>query len=328
MLSDFHRCIIAASVGNAIEFYDFSLYGALADVLGDLFFPPSNKIGALLQSLSVFGAAFVFRPVGGIIIGKIGDLYGRKRALEISILLMLVPSFLMGCLPIYAVMKGGATFFVILVRLLQGMAAGGEFSSSLVFAVEETKQKDSCYWAAYVNSGANVGSLMGVGIVALLRNSLSKDDLYDWGWRIPFLLTPFFGGVGYWTRRGLKDSSHHAVPFEDSESPSFHGNSTASRAIAWEVVRAHWDKVILLIFVLTAWGPMFYFTFVWIPVYLADILPQLQSGHALEGVDPWTLNFVMLALHTALMPLCGWLVDHWGTQLHDPMLGCRWARLN
>lgn len=163
-------------MGNALEFYDFSLYGALADVLGDLFFPSSNKIGALLKSLSVFGAAFICRPIGGVFIGKLGDIYGRKKALELSILLMLVPSFFMGCMRTYSSMGGAATFFVIFIRLLQGIAAGGEFSSSLVFAVEESKGIDSCYWTAYVNSGANVGSLMGMGLVATIRNASTCYD--------------------------------------------------------------------------------------------------------------------------------------------------------
>lgn len=315
-LSIFHQCIIAASVGNAIEFYDFSLYGALADVLGDLFFPPTSKVGSLLQSLSVFGAAFICRPIGGIIIGKIGDLYGRKVALEVSVLLMLIPSFIMGCLPTYDSISGGATFLVILIRMLQGIAAGGEFSSSLVFAVEETKHVDSCYWAAYVNSGANVGSLLGVGVVALIRNNQSKEDLYQWGWRIPFLLTPILGGVGYWIRRGLRDthSTQTNVAVTDT---------LPTRSIVWNVLENYWEKILLLIFVLTAWGPLFYCIFVWIPVYLADILPQLRSGAPLDGMDPWTLNFFMLMLHTVLMPLCGWMVDNLGLHFRDSMLGCR-----
>ena len=328
MLSIFHQCIIAASVGNAIEFYDFSLYGALADVLGDLFFPPSTKIGTLLQSLSVFGAAFICRPIGGIIIGKIGDLYGRKVALEISVLLMLIPSFFMGCLPTYESINGGATFLVILIRMLQGMAAGGEFSSSLVFAVEETKHVDSCYWAAYVNSGANVGSLLGVGIVALIRNSQSKEDLYRWGWRIPFLLTPILGGLGFWIRRGLRDShnvpadGHRPVAVADTI-PAQAPISISTWSIVWNVLENYWEKILLLIFVLTAWGPLFYFIFVWIPVYLAEILPQLQAGTPSAGMDPWTINFVMLALHTVLMPICGWAVDILGLHYRDSMLGCR-----
>lgn len=323
MLSIFHRCIIAASIGNAIEFYDFSLYGALADVLGDLFFPPSNKVGSLLQSLSVFGAAFICRPIGGVIIGKIGDLYGRKVALEISILLMLIPSFIMGCLPTYDSINGGATFLVILIRMLQGIAAGGEFSSSLVFAVEETKHVNSCYWAAYVNSGANVGSLLGVGIVALIRNNQNKENLYQWGWRIPFLLTPILGGLGYWIRRGLRDTHSVQTSGPSNAVTDKLQTSISTMSIVWNVLENYWERILLLIFVLTAWGPLFYFIFVWIPVYLADILPQLDSGAPLAGIDPWTLNFFMLMLHTVLMPVCGWMVDSLGLHFRDSMLGCR-----
>ena len=307
-MNEFQRKILGAMAGNAIEFYDFSLFGALADVIGDLFFPSTDKTFQLLESLTVFGAAFVCRPLGGMLIGKLGDVYGRKKALEISILIMLIPTFLMGCLPTYNDINGASTVLVIIIRLVQGVAAGGEFSSSLVYAVESTNGKDCAFWSAFVNAGANVGSLAGVGIVALIRNTLSRQELLSWGWRIPFLLTPIFGILGLWLRYSLKEN-------EDSMNIS----KSPDRRVFVELFFNHWREMAMLVFLLTCWGPIFYVCFVWIPVYLADII---SSSHI---VDPWTLNFCMLVLHTILMPVFGIGVDSLGRHLNNKMLAYKYS---
>lgn len=265
-MNEFQRKILGASVGNAIEFYDFSLFGALAEVIGSLFFPTSNKIVQLLASLTVFGAAFIMRPLGGLIVGKIGDTYGRKRALEISIAMMLVPSFLMGCLPTYKDIQIWATIMVVLLRLVQGMAAGGEFSSSLVYAVESTNGRNSAYWAAVVNAGANIGSLLGDGLVAIIRNNLTDTQLHQWGWRIPFLLTPVFGSIGLWLRRHIKDNHNHAAGHTDESC------MRPDRKVYVEVLTYYWREILMLVLLLTSWGPIFYVCFVWIPVYLSEII--------------------------------------------------------
>lgn len=305
-VNTFHRKILGAMVGNAIEFYDFSLFGALADVIGDLFFPTSSPTIQLLQSLSVFGAAFICRPVGGLLAGRIGDLYGRKQALEFSILLMLVPSFFMGCLLTYQDIQWGSTFLVILIRLSQGVAAGGEFSTSLVFAVEATAGKDSAFWTACVSSGASIGSLTGISIVAIIRRSLTPAALRAWGWRIPFLLTPLFGLIGLHLRRSLKDN----------EEVMAHKND--DRKVFRDVFKFCWREMVMQVFLLASWGPMYYLCFVWISYYLANIV-TMTAG------DPWTLNCCMLFFHITLMPIFGIIVDHFGLRLGNKMLAYKYA---
>ena len=123
---DFYKKFTAMAIGNILEFFDFASFGAFADIIGEQFFPEGNPTIQLLESLCVFGAAFVMRPIGGAVIGWVGDTWGRKRALEISIGLMLFPSLLMGCLPNFAMIGYTATFFLVILRLLQGLACGGE----------------------------------------------------------------------------------------------------------------------------------------------------------------------------------------------------------
>jgi len=147
----------------------------MADVLGDVFFPDGDSDSQrLVESLSVFGAAFLMRPLGGIFVGYIGDRVGRKRALEISILLMLLPSFLLGCLPSYASIGWSATVLMILLRMIQGLAVGGELVSAYVFCVESAPVGSKTFWGAITLDAANLGSLIGMGVAGLVRATTSR----------------------------------------------------------------------------------------------------------------------------------------------------------
>jgi MHS family proline/betaine transporter-like MFS transporter len=142
----FRKKFLAMAVGNAMEWYDFAIFGALADVIGEELFPEDTEQKALLKGLAVFGAAFLMRPLGGAFMGWIGDTMGTKRALEISIALMLLPSFMIGCIPDYA--TGGITscMFLILLRLLQGLAVGGELVGAFIYTIEATGGKARGFW--------------------------------------------------------------------------------------------------------------------------------------------------------------------------------------
>lgn len=134
---------LAIWIGNIIEFYDFSIYASLADVIGDNFFPSSSESMKLIQSFAVFGSAMLCRPIGGLLLGTIGDLSGRKRALEVSILLMMVPSFLIGMLPTYYMIGYLATAILVVMRLLQGVAVGGEIIGAFIITVESSNHNKS-----------------------------------------------------------------------------------------------------------------------------------------------------------------------------------------
>jgi MFS family permease len=204
----------AMSIGNTMEWFDFASVGAFADVFGELFFPGDDPGLQLLKSLSVFGAAFVARPFGGVVIGWIGDTFGRKRALEISILLMLLPSFLIGCLPTYGQVGKTATMLLVFLRLCQGLAVGGELVGAFIYTIESTKGVNRGFWGGAVKASGNLGTAMGMGLAAILRTCLSKEQLYSFGWRIPFLLGIVFGTVGLRLRASLTESQPDACEWE------------------------------------------------------------------------------------------------------------------
>jgi len=178
---------IAGVAGNVLEWYDFAIFGFLSDVIGQVFFPP-NQSGnrATIESFAVFGGAFVMRPLGGLIMGYIGDVYGRKHALVLSIFLMAIPTFAMGCLPSYARVGYASTISLIVVRLLQGLSVGGQLMSSLVFTLENHPTSKWGLYGSFVMAAANCGTLLGSIAGFILRASLTQDQLVQWGWRVRF----------------------------------------------------------------------------------------------------------------------------------------------
>lgn len=182
-----YKTSIAGVAGNVLEWYDFAIFGYFSDIIGDNFFTPNQEgNAALIESYAVFGLAFLVRPIGGAIIGKFGDIYGRKRALEISILLMSFPTFALGCLPTYSQVGWLSTVLLILMRVLQGFSVGGQFMSSTVFTLERADSKEWGFWGSTVYAAASVGVSLGSLFAFLLRENLSENDLIEWGWRIPF----------------------------------------------------------------------------------------------------------------------------------------------
>jgi len=257
--------LLASFAGNFMEFYDFSLYGGVADVLGDRFFPGGDN-QQLLLSYAVFGAAFLCRPLGGLLLGKLGDTYGRKRALELSIWMMAIPSLLIGCLPTYGDINLGATALLISLRLIQGLSSGGELPGVFTHLLESSYKSKICNSVGFAISGAHMGACMGLAVVVLIRFLLTDDQMNDFGWRIPFLTNIVVGVVAIYLRRKLLDASVYvAYSVQVAE-----GSMTAPTIS--EVWSRHWRAILMLIVAAGAWGPCFYVTFIWMPTYEKDIL--------------------------------------------------------
>ena len=182
------RKVIAAGVtGNVLEWYDFAVYGFFAPIIGRLFFPSDDPTVSLIASFGAFAAGFLMRPIGGIIFGFIGDKIGRKRALVLSVLLMAIPSGMIGILPDHATIGVSAAVLMVLMRMLQGMAVGGDYTSSIVSLAEQAPSKRRGFFTSWTLVGAVGGILLGSGVGALLSNLLSAEAVADWGWRIAFL---------------------------------------------------------------------------------------------------------------------------------------------
>ena len=189
-----------------MEWYDFAVFGFFGDIIGNVFFPPQEGHAAMVESFAVFGGAFLMRPVGGVILGYIGDKYGRKKALELSIFLMAFPTFTMGCLPGYASVGWVAILLLAVTRMLQGMSVGGQLMSSAVFTVEGAPRDQWGKAGSFVMASANFGTLMGGVVAYALRESLTEEQLESWGWRIPFWSGIIVAGFGIYIKYYIGES--------------------------------------------------------------------------------------------------------------------------
>lgn len=200
------RVIIAGVVGNVLEWYDFALYGVMAPFIATHFFPATDALAALISSYAVFALGFLARPLGGIVFGEIGDRLGRREMLTLSVAFMALPTALMGLLPTYESVGVLAPILLTLLRLVQGLSTGGEFSGSIVFLVEQAPEKQRGLYGSLANFGAMIGGLLGAGVGWLLVETLPPDAMAQWGWRLAFLTGLVVGAAGLWMRVGVPDS--------------------------------------------------------------------------------------------------------------------------
>ena len=291
--------LVAGVFGNVLEWYDFAAFGFLAPVISDQFFPADDTIAGLIKVYGVFAAGYLMRPLGGMIFGHIGDRRGRKRALELSILLMALPTFLVGCLPTHAHIGAAAAGLLIALRLVQGVSIGGELIGSISYIVEIAPPEKRGFHGSWTLFTATAGILLGSLTVTLLRAVLEDESMALWGWRLPFLLGVAIAAVGIWLRVGLDESK----VFEESSALDRSSRSPVVRALS-EAGR----PIAQLCGLLSLFGSGFYMVFVWMPTYLADIL-QPPVPHA------YRINSLSMVLLLALIPVAGALSDRVGRRV-------------
>lgn len=193
----------AAFIGTALEFYDFALFGLLAPVLSTLFFPKEDPVAALIASYSIFAAGFLIRPLGGVVFGYVGDTFGRKKAMVISIIAMMIPTSLIGFLPTYNQIGLFAPIILALCRLLQGLCAGGEFSGAAIFVIEHAKENRKYFSGSLVTASSVVGMLAASSMASLC----ALEAMPTWGWRVPFLLSIPIGLLGFYIRKNTEETA-------------------------------------------------------------------------------------------------------------------------
>jgi len=284
------RGILAGVVGNMLEWYDFALFGFFAAQIGHHFFPSGNSTASLLAAFGTFAAGFLMRPVGGALFGWIGDRFGRKQALIGSVLAMALPSFLIGILPDAQHIGLAAPILLVLLRMLQGVAVGGEYMASAVFLVEGAQPGHRGWMGSWGPFGASAGTLLGSAAGAIVNAALPPNAVLAWGWRIPFIL-----GIGV-ALGGLAIRRHYVerVP-QQAESDSPLG----------EAFRAHWRTMLHLVGLTAAISIGFYTTF----VYSATWLQQVAGVPASRALE---LNTVAMGLLLVIIPLAGSLSDRVG----------------
>lgn len=213
------RQILAAVIGNALEWYDFVVYGFLTVIISRLFFPSDSEYASLLMAMATFGVGFFMRPVGGILIGLYADRKGRKAALQLIILLMTISIAMIAFAPTYAAIGAAAPALIVLARLLQGMATGGEFASATSFLVESAPPDRRGFYGSLQMVGQSVAALAGATAGMLITQGLTPEQIDSWGWRVPFMFGLLIGPVGLWIRRHLNETEAFVEASQSVEEP-------------------------------------------------------------------------------------------------------------
>ncbi|MCX4143037.1 MULTISPECIES: MFS transporter [Paraburkholderia] len=288
------RAVVAAVIGNALEWYDFTVFGFLTVVIAQLFFPAGNDYSSMLLTTATFGVAFVMRPIGGIVLGLYADRAGRKAALSLVIALMTLGILLLAIAPPYSAIGIGAPLMIVLGRLLQGFSAGGEFGSSTALLIEAAPFSKRGFYGSWQMASQAAALLLGAVVGALITHGLSPEALKSWGWRVPFILGLIIGPIGFYIRRHLSDSEAFLL-----------AQKTARRATLGEVFRSHSRDVLCGLGAVIALTVTIYVLISYLPTFAVKQLklPYAQSFNAV---------IVGNLLLTVLSPLTGAWSDRIG----------------
>ena len=198
--------IAASAVGTMIEWYDFYIFGSLATVISPLFYPQGNNTLALIAYLSTFAVGFVVRPFGALFFGRIGDLVGRKYAFLVTLLIMGGATALIGFLPTYASIGLAAPIILLLIRILQGLALGGEYGGAAVYVAEHVPDEKRGFYTSFIQITATLGLFMSLAVILFVQTAMSREAFTSWGWRIPFLISIFLVAISLYIRLRMKES--------------------------------------------------------------------------------------------------------------------------
>jgi MFS transporter, MHS family, proline/betaine transporter len=285
------RGLAAGAVGNILEWYDFAAYGYFAAVFAKNFFPTGDRFSSILSAYGVFAVAFMMRPLGSILFGHIGDRFGRRRALIISAAAMAVSTFTIGLLPTYSSVGIVAPILLILLRMIQGLSVGGEYTTSIIFLVEHSPPHRRGFIGSWASFSATAGILLGSAVGVAVSSMLDPAELDAWGWRVPFLPGILLGAVAYYMRSQLIS--------EDFSQQRF------GQLPLVEAFKTSWREIIRGTAIVSTLGVGFYLVFVYLATYLQRV-DNITASRALA------INTVSMIVMAALTPISGALSDRLG----------------
>ncbi|MSS75764.1 MAG: MFS transporter [Methyloglobulus sp.] len=293
-MSQVKKVIASTMIGNGLEWYDYALYGTFTALISKHFFPPGDDAVALIATFGIFAVGFLMRPLGAMFFGYIGDKYGRKNALALSILLMAFPTACIGLLPTYQEIGLWAPVLLTLIRLVQGVAIGGEFGGSIVYLVEHASTKNKNQMGNFSILSMLIGLLSGAMIAAALAHFMPAEAFDSYGWRIPFIMGFFIGIVGLYIRTKLDESP---VFMEAKEA-----GHTSDAPIKEALQKSH-KEILLGIGVYLAVTIPFYIQTVFMPSFLVKFLKFSAS-------DSLLIFSLSLLTMMVVAPISAWLSDN------------------
>ncbi|AMP03496.1 MFS transporter [Collimonas pratensis] len=290
------KAALAALVGTAIEYYEFGVYGYMAATIGPLFFPSGDATASLLAILAVFGSAFLMRPIGGIVLGRLGDRIGRRGVLLVTVIGMGVATAAVGLLPVAATVGAVAPVLLVIIRLMQGFFAGGEVTGAAAYVAESAPSRKRGFYGAFTPVGVAVGGALAAATCGITSSLLSAEQMQQWGWRIPFLLAIPMVLVSTVVRRRVEESR----AFQE-----FQAHNEPTKAPLREVLTQHRPRVMKVIALAFGQNVGYWVGLVFMNIYLTTYLKYDKT------IVYWIMAMVSLAM-AFLMPFWGALSDRWG----------------
>lgn len=299
---DMHKkSVRAAALGNIMEWFDFGVYSYLATVIGNVFFAGTSPSLQLVATFGTFAAAFLVRPIGGMVFGPLGDLIGRQKVLAITMIMMSVATFCLGLIPSYNSIGAAAPLLLLLVRLVQGFSTGGEYGGAATFIAEYSPDKQRGFAGSFLEVGTITGYLLGALLVTLLNYLLSTNSMLDWGWRLPFFVSAPLGIFGLYIRLKLEETPAFQAHIEKQEKDEKERGSRGVMALLGQNLGALAQCIgLVLLFNVSN-----YMLTAYMPSYLSDTLGLGDHASLLLVI---VLMFIMLPM-TAL---CGRITDTLG----------------
>ncbi|MFJ2732149.1 MFS transporter [Streptomyces sp. NPDC087317] len=291
------RAVRAAALGNAMEWFDFGVYSYIAVTLGKVFFPSGNPTTQLLSTFGAFAAAFLVRPLGGMVFGPLGDRVGRQKVLAFTMIMMAVGTFAIGLIPSYATIGVGAPLLLLAARLVQGFSTGGEYAGASTFIAEFAPDKRRGFLGSWLEFGTLAGYIGGAGLVTLMTALLSSDQMTSWGWRIPFLIAGPMGIIGLYLRMRLEETPAFAAEAEKCES--------RPKVPLREMIAGQWKALLLCVGLVLVFNVTDYMLLSYMPSYLTSVL-KYDETHGLLVV------LCVMALMMIVQPFAGALTDRVG----------------
>ncbi|TNV20033.1 glycine betaine/L-proline transporter ProP [Buttiauxella sp. B2] len=299
------KAITAASLGNAMEWFDFGVYGFVAYALGKVFFPDASPSVQMIAALGTFSVPFLIRPLGGLFFGMLGDKYGRQKILSITIIIMSLSTFCIGLIPSYATIGIWAPILLLLAKMAQGFSVGGEYTGASIFVAEYSPDRKRGFMGSWLDFGSIAGFVCGAGIVVLITAIVGEDNFLEWGWRLPFFLALPLGIIGLYLRHALEETPAFQQHIEKLEQGDKEGLTEGPKISFKEIATKHWRSLLTCIGIVISTNVTYYMLLTYMPSYLSHNLHYSEE----HGV------LIIIAIMIGMLfvqPVIGLLSDRYG----------------
>ncbi|WP_294910132.1 glycine betaine/L-proline transporter ProP [Tatumella sp. UBA2305] len=299
------KAITAAALGNAMEWFDFGVYGFVAFALGKVFFPSASPGIQMIAALATFSVPFLIRPLGGLFFGMLGDKYGRQKILSVTIVIMSISTFCIGLIPSYASIGIWAPILLLIAKMAQGFSVGGEYTGASIFVAEYSPDRKRGFMGSWLDFGSIIGFVMGAGIVVLISAIIGDEKFLSWGWRLPFFLALPLGFVGLYLRNALEETPAFQQHVEKLEQGDREGLQDGPKVSFKEIATKHWKSLLSCVGLVISTNVTYYMLLTYMPSYLTHNL------HYSEDHGVLIIIAIMIGM-LFVQPVMGMLSDRFG----------------